>query len=106
MVVMVSLQSMDHDEASEPETRRTSNSCVTENGHLPGAGKGQGQKGGGWVALGVKALTSLLCQPSLGQRGCQESNLIQCVELSTQRKMSFPSQGIVQILKKVKYLVS
>ncbi|XP_073903246.1 smoothelin-like protein 2 isoform X2 [Castor canadensis] len=32
-------QSMDHDEASEPETRRTSNSCVTENGHLPGAEK-------------------------------------------------------------------
>nr|XP_020019073.1 smoothelin-like protein 2 [Castor canadensis] len=35
-------QSMDHDEASEPETRRTSNSCVTENGHLPGAGPGDG----------------------------------------------------------------
>ncbi|XP_020012286.1 smoothelin-like protein 2 isoform X3 [Castor canadensis] len=33
---------MDHDEASEPETRRTSNSCVTENGHLPGAGPGDG----------------------------------------------------------------
>lgn len=37
----VSLQSVDHhDEASELEMRRTSNSCIIENGHQPGAGRG------------------------------------------------------------------
>ncbi|KAM6162993.1 smoothelin-like protein 2 [Rhynchocyon petersi] len=35
-------QSVDHDESSELETRRTSNSCVVENGHQPGAGPGDG----------------------------------------------------------------
>lgn len=36
-------QSVDHhDEASESETRRTSNSCIMENGHQPGAGPGDG----------------------------------------------------------------
>ncbi|XP_047401414.1 smoothelin-like protein 2 isoform X1 [Sciurus carolinensis] len=37
-----SQQSVDHDEASEPEMRRTSNSCIMENGHQPGAGPGDG----------------------------------------------------------------
>ncbi|XP_069339543.1 smoothelin-like protein 2 isoform X1 [Eulemur rufifrons] len=32
-------QSVDHDEASDLEMRRTSNSCVIENGHQPGAEK-------------------------------------------------------------------
>ncbi|XP_023509060.1 smoothelin-like protein 2 isoform X1 [Equus przewalskii] len=36
-------QSVDHaDEASESEMRRTSNSCIIENGHQPGAGPGDG----------------------------------------------------------------
>ncbi|XP_005669192.1 smoothelin-like protein 2 isoform X2 [Sus scrofa] len=36
-------QSVDqHDEASGSETRRTSNSCIFENGHQPGAGLGDG----------------------------------------------------------------
>uniref|UniRef100_A0A8C9A080 Smoothelin like 2 n=1 Tax=Prolemur simus TaxID=1328070 RepID=A0A8C9A080_PROSS len=35
-------QSVDHDEASELEMRRSSNSCVIENGHQPGAGPGDG----------------------------------------------------------------
>ncbi|XP_006899824.1 PREDICTED: smoothelin-like protein 2 [Elephantulus edwardii] len=35
-------QSVDHDESSELETRRTSDSCVVENGHPPGAGSGDG----------------------------------------------------------------
>ncbi|XP_004433307.1 PREDICTED: smoothelin-like protein 2 isoform X1 [Ceratotherium simum simum] len=36
-------QSVDHpDEASESEMRRTSNSCIVENGHQPGAGPGDG----------------------------------------------------------------
>ena len=40
-VVFVSPQSVDqHDEASGSETRRTSNSCIFENGHQPGAGRG------------------------------------------------------------------
>ncbi|XP_063107065.1 smoothelin-like protein 2 isoform X1 [Cavia porcellus] len=33
-------QSVDHDEASEPEMRRTSNSGIVENGHQPGPGDG------------------------------------------------------------------
>ncbi|EAW90431.1 smoothelin-like protein 2 isoform 3 [Homo sapiens] len=32
-------QSLDHDEASESEMRKTSNSCIMENGHQPGAEK-------------------------------------------------------------------
>ncbi|XP_054315304.1 smoothelin-like protein 2 isoform X2 [Pongo pygmaeus] len=32
-------QSLDHDEASELEMRKTSNSCIMENGHQPGAEK-------------------------------------------------------------------
>ncbi|XP_064127686.1 smoothelin-like protein 2 isoform X2 [Loxodonta africana] len=32
-------QSVDHDEPSESEMRRTSNSCIMENGHQPGAEK-------------------------------------------------------------------
>ncbi|XP_004267066.1 smoothelin-like protein 2 isoform X1 [Orcinus orca] len=36
-------QSMDHhDEAGESEMRRTSDSCIVENGHQPGAGPGDG----------------------------------------------------------------
>ncbi|TKC47284.1 hypothetical protein EI555_006471 [Monodon monoceros] len=36
-------QSVDHhDEAGESEMRRTSNSCIVENGHQPGAGPGDG----------------------------------------------------------------
>ncbi|XP_007935689.1 smoothelin-like protein 2 [Orycteropus afer afer] len=35
-------QSVDHDESSESEVRRTSNSCIVENGHQPGAGPGDG----------------------------------------------------------------
>ncbi|XP_004857306.1 smoothelin-like protein 2 isoform X1 [Heterocephalus glaber] len=35
-------QSVDHDEASELEMRRTSNSGIVENGHQPGAGPGTG----------------------------------------------------------------
>ncbi|EAW90430.1 FLJ42461 protein, isoform CRA_b [Homo sapiens] len=34
--------SLDHDEASESEMRKTSNSCIMENGHQPGAGPGDG----------------------------------------------------------------
>nr|XP_011723566.1 smoothelin-like protein 2 isoform X1 [Macaca nemestrina] len=33
-------QSLDHDEASESEMRKTSSSCIMENGHQPGAGPG------------------------------------------------------------------
>ncbi|KAM9210718.1 smoothelin-like protein 2 isoform 1-T1 [Dugong dugon] len=35
-------QSVDHDEPIESEMRRTSNSCIVENGHQPGAGPGDG----------------------------------------------------------------
>ncbi|XP_055113895.1 smoothelin-like protein 2 isoform X1 [Symphalangus syndactylus] len=35
-------QSLDHDEASESEMRKTSNSYLMENGHQPGAGPGDG----------------------------------------------------------------
>uniref|UniRef100_A0A8I5N6T9 Smoothelin like 2 n=1 Tax=Papio anubis TaxID=9555 RepID=A0A8I5N6T9_PAPAN len=35
-------QSLDHDEASESEMRKTSSSCIMENGHQPGAGPGDG----------------------------------------------------------------
>ncbi|XP_005399738.1 PREDICTED: smoothelin-like protein 2 isoform X2 [Chinchilla lanigera] len=40
--LLLLLQSVDHDEASDPERRQTSNSCVIENGHQPGAGPGDG----------------------------------------------------------------
>ncbi|XP_040857194.1 smoothelin-like protein 2 isoform X1 [Ochotona curzoniae] len=33
-------QSVDHEDTSEPEMRRASNSCILDNGHLPGAGPG------------------------------------------------------------------
>lgn len=42
----MSLQSVDHDEASEPEMRRTSNSGIVENGHQPGRGRGQREEFG------------------------------------------------------------
>ncbi|XP_040857195.1 smoothelin-like protein 2 isoform X2 [Ochotona curzoniae] len=32
-------QSVDHEDTSEPEMRRASNSCILDNGHLPGADK-------------------------------------------------------------------
>ncbi|ELV12259.1 Smoothelin-like protein 2 [Tupaia chinensis] len=35
-------QSVDHDEASESQARRASNSCIIENGHQSGAGPGDG----------------------------------------------------------------
>ncbi|KAM5274655.1 smoothelin-like protein 2 isoform 1-T1 [Ctenodactylus gundi] len=35
-------QSVDHDEASEPEMRRSSNSCIVENGHQPDTDPGDG----------------------------------------------------------------
>ncbi|XP_048222369.1 smoothelin-like protein 2 [Perognathus longimembris pacificus] len=35
-------QSVDHEEVSEPETRRASNSCIMENGHQPATGPGEG----------------------------------------------------------------
>lgn len=65
--VFVSLQSVDHhDEASESEMRRSSNLCVIENGHQPGAGRGGLQRTG---SSGVRALAAMhLCQatPWLG----------------------------------------
>lgn len=45
----VSLQSVDHqDESSELELRKASDSCIMENGHQPGAGRGRRHRTGGW----------------------------------------------------------
>lgn len=38
-VVLVPLQSVEHDEASDLEVRRTSNSCIMENGHQLDSGR-------------------------------------------------------------------
>lgn len=49
-----------HDEASESEMKRSSNLCVIENGHQPGAGRGRLQRMG---SSGVRALVAMhLCQ--------------------------------------------
>ncbi|XP_019061154.1 smoothelin-like protein 2 isoform X3 [Fukomys damarensis] len=50
-VASVLLQSVDHDEASEPEMRRTSNSGIIENGHQPGAGPGSGPTEGAQTSV-------------------------------------------------------
>ncbi|KAM6176139.1 smoothelin-like protein 2 isoform 2-T2 [Erethizon dorsatum] len=57
-------QSVDHDEASEPEMRRTSNSCIIENGHQPGAEKNSSFTRS-LPSFGYRGVTAGKCKDSL-----------------------------------------
>jgi hypothetical protein len=94
-VVLVSPQSVEHDEASDLEVRRASNSCILENGHQLDAGRSLWQKGSCLVDLRFGASARHLWQPSLVFGGSLETELHQ--EETVQGSILI--QCVVELLK-------